>query len=50
MIVFVDIVQILMFYNVISFSHRFPDDSSCEDTLMAGARDELNDSGGGKER
>jgi hypothetical protein len=25
MIVFVSIVQILMFYNVISFSHQFPD-------------------------
>jgi hypothetical protein len=25
MIVFVRIVQILMFYNVISFSHQFPD-------------------------
>src|ERR1700729_1218556 len=26
MIVFVDIIQILMFYNDISFSHWFPDD------------------------
>ena len=25
MIVFVDIIQILMFYNDISFSHQFPD-------------------------
>jgi hypothetical protein len=27
MIVFVDIIQILMFYNGISFSHWFPDDA-----------------------
>jgi hypothetical protein len=26
MIVFVDIIQILMFYNAISFSHQFPDE------------------------
>ena len=28
MIPFVDIILILMFYNAIPFSHRFPDDSN----------------------
>ena len=35
MIVFVGIIQILMFYNVISFSHRLPDDCSrCSRALL----------------